>query len=151
MMWAECDFPPTDVPRLETSIDPVPNKIYTMFHGTSRAALKKILVEGFKPSPTGMLGRGVYLSRDPNKAIRYPLNVPAHERVLLRVSVNVGRVKKIDSQGHYMQKTWHQYDYDTAWCPPNCGMVASGLEEDCVWDPSRITITGIKFLKMEAE
>uniref|UniRef100_A0A8C1J7H8 Grass carp reovirus (GCRV)-induced gene 2g n=1 Tax=Cyprinus carpio TaxID=7962 RepID=A0A8C1J7H8_CYPCA len=33
----------------------------------------------------------------------------------------------------------HLPEYDTAWCPPKCGMVSSGLEEDCVWDPKRIT------------
>ena len=30
--------------------------------------------------------------------------------------------------------------YDTAWVPPHCGMVASGLEEDCVWNPQRIIV-----------
>ncbi|KAK7884789.1 hypothetical protein WMY93_027912 [Mugilogobius chulae] len=35
---------------------------------------------------------------------------------------------------------WHYHGYDTAWVPPNCGMVKSGSEEDCVWDPRRIQI-----------
>ncbi|KAJ8405923.1 hypothetical protein AAFF_G00313600 [Aldrovandia affinis] len=26
---------------------------------------------------------------------------------------------------------------------PKCGMVPSGLEEDCVWDPSRIKVTKV--------
>uniref|UniRef100_A0A672TC39 PARP catalytic domain-containing protein n=1 Tax=Sinocyclocheilus grahami TaxID=75366 RepID=A0A672TC39_SINGR len=87
-----------------------------------------------------MLGPGVYLSRDLQKASKYPLKLPENERVVLRVKVNVGRVKKIDCQRHPLQKIWHNYGYDTAWCPPNCGMVPSGLEEDCVWDPKRITV-----------
>ncbi|KAK1876996.1 putative arabinosyltransferase A, partial [Dissostichus eleginoides] len=44
---------------------------------------------------------------------------------------------------HPKQKTWHDDGFDTAWVPPNCGMVKSGLEEDCVWDPSRIKILEI--------
>ncbi len=79
-----------------------------------------------------MLGRGVYLSRDLEKARRYPLKLKAYQRVILKVKVNVGKVKKIDCQGHPLQKTWHDQGYDTAWCPPKCGMVPSGLEEDCV-------------------
>ncbi len=59
------------------------------------------------------------------------------QRVVLRVKVNVGKVKKIDRQGHPLQRTWLDHGYDTAWCPPNCGMVSSGLEEDCVWDPNQ--------------
>ncbi len=33
--------------------------------------------------------------------------------------------------------------YDTAYVPRNCGMVASGMEEDCVWDPARISVVGV--------
>jgi len=50
------------------------------------------------------------------------------------------RLKRIDRQGHPQQKSWHEAGYDTAWVPPRCGMVASGLEENCVSDPSRITV-----------
>ncbi|GAA6069215.1 grass carp reovirus (GCRV)-induced gene 2e [Tachysurus ichikawai] len=84
-----------------------------------------------------------HLSQDLNKASRYPLELPEHQRVVIRVRVNVGRVIKIDYQGHQLQKTWHNRGYDTAWCPPGCGMVRSGLEEDCVWDPSRIEIIDV--------
>ncbi|KAI5615827.1 GCRV inducedprotein 2i, partial [Silurus asotus] len=109
----------------------------------SREAAAQIMINGFEPSPGGMLGRGVYLSRDLKKASRYPLLLSENLRVVLKVRVKVGKVKKIDHQGHPMQKTWHDHGYDTAWCPPNCGMVPSGLEEDCVWDPSRIQVIDI--------
>ncbi|KAL0162743.1 hypothetical protein M9458_042139 [Cirrhinus mrigala] len=141
-MWAEDDLYP-GVPCLESYSVPVSGKKYLMYHGTSQYAAQQIMVHGFQPSANGMLGRGVYLSRDLNKASRYPLDLPEHERVVIRVKVNVGRVKKIDYQGHPLQKTWHANGYDTAWCPPNCGMVPSGLEEDCVWDPRRIQILDI--------
>uniref|UniRef100_A0A8C2KDS8 Grass carp reovirus (GCRV)-induced gene 2g n=1 Tax=Cyprinus carpio TaxID=7962 RepID=A0A8C2KDS8_CYPCA len=114
-MWAEDDLGPGSPPCLQSYTAPEEGKVYIMYHGTSIQA-----------SADGMLERGVYLSRDLKKAI-------------VRVKVNVGRVKKIDKQGHPLQKTWHDHGYDTAWCPPKCGMVSSGLEEDCVWDPKRIT------------
>ncbi|KAA0720072.1 hypothetical protein E1301_Tti008301 [Triplophysa tibetana] len=143
-MWAEDDLGPGSPPCLQSYIQPQEGNIYRMYHGTTRKAAEVIKASGFKQSTTGMLGRGVYLSRDLEKASRYPLvkNLPVDQRVVLRVKVNVGKVKKIDSQNHAMRTTWHDDGYDTAWCPPNCGMVPSGLEEDCVWDPKRITIVG---------
>ncbi|KAI4900506.1 hypothetical protein NFI96_020135 [Prochilodus magdalenae] len=139
IMWAENDLGP-GIPCLESYAEPGDGKVYLMYHGTSRFSAQQIMMSGFKPSAGGMLGPGVYLSRDLNKASRYPLNLPEHERVVLRVFANVGRVKRIDRQDHPMQKTWHSHGYDTAWCPPLCGMVPSGLEEDCVWDPTRIKV-----------
>ncbi|XP_043076695.1 uncharacterized protein LOC122326076 [Puntigrus tetrazona] len=140
-MWAESDLYP-GVPCLQSTTEPVNGNVYRMYHGTTERAAEQIKMYGFKPSTDGMLGRGVYLSRDLNKASRYPINNPC-EKVVIRVKVNVGRVKKIDYQGHPLQKTWHDHGYDTAWCPPNCGMVPSGLEEDCVWDPHRITFIDV--------
>ncbi|XP_055769227.1 acidic leucine-rich nuclear phosphoprotein 32 family member B-like [Salvelinus fontinalis] len=113
---------------------------YIMYHGTSWWAAQKIMAKGFCPSNRGMLGQGVYLSRDLEKASRYPLDLTEHQKVVIKVKVNVGKVKKIDLKGHPLQKTWHDEGYDSAWVPPNCGMVKSGLEENCVWDPKRITV-----------
>uniref|UniRef100_W5K9I8 PARP catalytic domain-containing protein n=1 Tax=Astyanax mexicanus TaxID=7994 RepID=W5K9I8_ASTMX len=140
IMWAEDDSGPPGIVCLQSLAEPIDKGVYLMYHGTSRSAAEKIMASGFKQSKKGMLGRGVYLSRDLNKASRYPLDLPENQRVVLRLKVNVGRVKKIDRQGHPLQKSWHDHGYDTAWCPPNCGMVPSGLEEDCVWDPNRIQI-----------
>uniref|UniRef100_A0A3B1JE29 PARP catalytic domain-containing protein n=1 Tax=Astyanax mexicanus TaxID=7994 RepID=A0A3B1JE29_ASTMX len=144
IMWAEDDLGPPGVPSLESRSEPAEGKVYRMYHGTSRSAAESIMAHGFSQSADGMLGRGVYLSRDLNKASRYPLNLPENQRVVLRVKVNVGRVKKIDRQGHPLQRSWHDHGYDTAWCPPECGMVPSGLEEDCVWDPNRIQVIDVK-------
>lgn len=140
-MWAEDDFPPPSRPRLVA--EPSDGGVYTMYHGTTKEAAASIKKSGFKPSKDGMLGQGVYLSRDLEKASRYPLELPENQRVVIRVKVKVGKVKKIDHQGHPLQKTWHNHGYDTAWCPPRCGMVRSGLEEDCVWDPNRITFIDV--------
>uniref|UniRef100_A0A8B9HDI0 Poly [ADP-ribose] polymerase n=1 Tax=Astyanax mexicanus TaxID=7994 RepID=A0A8B9HDI0_ASTMX len=105
-------------------------KYYTMYHGTTMEIARKIKRNGFVPSSDGMLGRGVYLSRSFDKAARYPLNDRSQPRAVLKLKVRVGRVKRIDYQGHYMQKTWHDHGYDTAW-------------EDCVYDPWRITVLEI--------
>eukprot|EP00066_Takifugu_rubripes_P025116 XP_011614382.1 PREDICTED: uncharacterized protein LOC101080231 [Takifugu rubripes] len=119
--------------------------IYTMYHGTSVASARLIIANGFKQSQGGMLGKGVYVSRDQTKAERYPLNNPASDRVVLELLVRVGRVKRINKDNHPLQYTWNEEGYDTAWVPPNCGMkaVPSGLEEDCVFDPKNIKVVAI--------
>ncbi|KAL2097135.1 hypothetical protein ACEWY4_006342 [Coilia grayii] len=117
---------------------------YIMYHGTTMKAARKIKRMGFLPSSDGMLGRGVYVSRSFRKAACYPRSAKGQERAVLKLSVRVGRVKKIDKQGHPLQKNWHKSGYDTAWVPPNCGMVKSGRQENCVWDPRRIRVLSIQ-------
>ncbi|XP_029470529.1 uncharacterized protein LOC115098222 [Rhinatrema bivittatum] len=119
------------------------HRFYDMYHGTSVQAAISIIQTGFIPSKDGMLGRGVYVSRDIKKAQRYPMYLSPTDRVILKVNVRVGKVKKIDRQGHPLQKTWHAHGYDTAWVPPNSGMVPSGLEENCVWDPKRVKVMDV--------
>ncbi|XP_037647485.1 grass carp reovirus (GCRV)-induced gene 2e [Sebastes umbrosus] len=141
--WAEDDFDvPDGVVPLGLSA-PSDNRKYVMYHGTTKESANLILAKGFRQSPGGMLGRGVYLSRDLKKASRYPIGHPESDKVVIKVKVNVGKVIAINHQYHPYRETWHDYGYDTAWVPPNCGMVKSGLEEDCVWDPERINILNI--------
>lgn len=144
-MWAEDDMVAGELTVLQRQNTPAANNVYKMYHGTSKEAAEKILQEGFRQSAGGMLGPGVYLSRDLEKASKYPIDegLDEDQKVVLRVKVNVGKVIAITSQGHQYKKTWHDQGFDTAWCPPNCGMVKSGQEEDCVWDPRRITIIDV--------
>ncbi|XP_064862251.1 glutamic acid-rich protein-like isoform X2 [Oncorhynchus nerka] len=137
-MWGG-DYFTTSARRMGLS-GPRNGRTYIMYHGTSWWAAQKIMAKGFFQSKCGMLGQGVYLSRDLEKASRYPLDLTEHQKVVIKVKVNVGKVKKVDRQGHPLKKTWHDEGYDSAWVPPNCGMVKSGLEENCVWDPNRITV-----------
>ncbi|CAL8316684.1 unnamed protein product [Arctogadus glacialis] len=142
--WQEDDFQlPYGVEKCGHK-QPNCGRTYVMYHGTTRTIANAILSEGFRQSADGMLGPGVYLSRDLNKARGYPFNTPDSERVVFRVKVNVGNVIAINYQCHPRQNNWHDRRYgevfDTAWCPPNCGMTRSGMEEDCVWDPNRIKI-----------
>ncbi|KAG8569281.1 hypothetical protein GDO81_014339 [Engystomops pustulosus] len=117
-------------------------KFYTMYHGTSINAAYSILREGFRASAGGMLGRGVYVSKDVEKASKYPL-ISIDQKVVLELSVRVGKVKRIDRQDHPLRLTWHDNGYDCAWVPPGCGMVPSGQEEDCIYDPRRIRVTDV--------
>nr|UUW46983.1 Gig2-5 [Platichthys stellatus] len=143
MKWAEDDFDlPPGTYRLDLS-QPVDGRTYVMYHGTTRACATAIQKSRFRKSSDGMLGRGVYLSRDLQKASRYPIDHPEYDRVVIKVKVRVGKVIAINRQLHPLQKTWHDHGYDTAWVPPGCGMVPSGLEENCVWDPARIEILKI--------
>ncbi|XP_029545987.1 uncharacterized protein LOC115147859, partial [Salmo trutta] len=148
-MWGgDCFTTSAGVRRMGLS-RPRNGRTYIMYHGTSWWAAQKIMAKGFCPSNRGMLGQGVYLSRDLEKASRYPLDLTEHQKVVIKVKVNVGKVKKIDCKGHPLQKTWHDEGYDSAWVPPDCGMVKSGLEENCVWDPNRITVLDIIKSKTE--
>ena len=139
--WPEDDStPPAGMFFLGLSA-PVDDKTFVMYHGTSREKAADILVSGFRRSKRGMLGRGVYLSRDLKKASYYPIGHPEHDKVIIKVSVNVGKVIVINHKGHPRQKNWHDSRYgevyDTAWIPAGCGVAR---EMDCVWDPDRIEI-----------
>ena len=103
-----------------------------MYHGTSSSNARSILQGGFRPSSGGMLGPGVYCSRDINKARNYGDTV-------IRVRVDVGRVKVIDCASD-RDSSWQSGAYDTAWVKP--GVQPSG-EEDCVKNPNRIDVLGI--------
>lgn len=120
----------------------ISNRTFVMYHGTSSRNAESIQSWGFRPSSDGQLGSGVYLSRDLQNARRYPLGHPLWDKVVIQVHVNVGKVIFINSLNSQLQKTWHNFGYDTAWVLPDSGVVSSGLEENCVWDPKRISIMG---------
>ena len=113
-----------------------------MYHGTDEASairIKQAGANGLRPSSDGMLGAGVYCSRELQKAQAYAKGNGGG--VVFELRVRPGRVKAIRSIPHSLQKTWHQAGYDTAWVPP--GVNPSGLEEDCGWDPQRVRIVGV--------
>ena len=83
-----------------------------------------------------MLGAGVYVSRDEHKTHNYG-------RYSLKLLVYTGNCKVIRHQGDPMQKTWQDHGYDSAWVPPNCGMVSSGMEENCIKSPKAIMVLGM--------
>nr|XP_033811233.1 uncharacterized protein LOC117365227 [Geotrypetes seraphini] len=113
---------------------------FNMYHGTSEQGATSIIQSGFRPSADGMLGRGVYVTRDIRHARHYPMGLAAANRIMLKVKVRVGKVKKIDSVSHPLRKTWHTRGYSSAWVPPNSPKWISPLTESCVWNPKRIKV-----------
>lgn len=130
---------------LSENQEPKSGRVYTMFHGAHLNNATAIINTGFVPSKDGLLGAGVYVSRNIDKAKCYPLNTDVNDKVVFKLRVRVGKVKKIDCDGHPLQKSWHSNGYDCAWVPPNSNIstIKSGREEDCVWDPSRIEVIGV--------
>ncbi|KAI1903300.1 hypothetical protein AGOR_G00025780 [Albula goreensis] len=123
-----------------------------MYHGTHLKNAKHIITHGFQCSKDGLLGPGVYVSRNIEKAKCYPLNEDRKKKVVFKLRVRVGKVKKIDCDNHPLQKSWSQNGYDCAWVPPYSGIttIKSGREEDCIWDPSRIEIVDVACCMDEA-
>ncbi|XP_077474222.1 uncharacterized protein LOC144087953 isoform X1 [Stigmatopora argus] len=95
--WAEDDF------ELPQGVDPLGGEApedgrrYVMYHGTTRQCAELIVSAGFRQSPDGMLGRGVYLSRDLQKAKRYPLHHPEAEKVGNFARSATGRARSLVS------------------------------------------------------
>lgn len=133
--------------RGELKSDQKPRRrgIYTMYHGTSVACARLIIANGFKQSEDGLLGKGVYVSRDIMKACCYPKGSAYADRVVLKLNVHLGQVRIIRKDNDPMLTTWHDRGYDSAWVPADCGMkaVPSGLQENCVFEPSRVRVVGI--------
>ena len=139
-----------------------------MYHATpslENAAL--IEQNGFRASTSGLLGPGVYVSRDVNKAEQYR----GSSGIMFEVLVRVGRVCHISpdrvpvpavasqalngaSQRMVEPKDlvpdkWHDAGYDTAWVPADCsdavfrggaGWSLGHKEETCVFDAHRVTV-----------
>ena len=111
-----------------------------MYHATKPEYAQSIFKEGFSlknagENDPGMLGRGVYVTRDITKTYVYG-------PVTLKLLVYTGKTIRIDYQGHPRQKNW-QNDFDSAWVPPNNKMVISGNEETCVRSPKQIKVIGV--------
>ena len=124
--------------------------VYLMYHGTSPERAALIEQGGFGASTQGLLGPGVYVSRDVRKCRKYGSTI-------LEVMVRVGKVCRADKhpdlipRGYGTDAPWHDKGgYDTAWVPPDCpASVFVGahrsegiVEEDCVWDALRVTVQG---------
>lgn len=108
------------------------------YHATQWSNIQSIRENGLRVSTQGMLGRGVYISRDLNKVWGY--GGPAG--AICEVHVSVGRIRIIDRQHHPKQKLWSN-EADMAYVPYRCGMVPSGLEEACVADVKRIQLVRV--------
>jgi hypothetical protein len=125
-----------------------------MYHGTTPEAAASILsTRRFELSDKGLLGTGVYVSRDVRKARRYGPCV-------IECAVFKGKTVIIRERHHPLQKCWHRAKgFDSAWIPPDSyvltqrvalegddptaatgtrGQTGGDLEEHCVADPRRV-------------
>ena len=124
--------------------------VYMMYHGTTPERAALIEQGGFKASTQGLLGPGVYVSRDVRQSRMYGSTI-------LEVRVRVGRVCRADRhpelipRGYGTEAPWHDVGgYDTAWVPPDCpATIFEGCElfdgvgeEFCVWEACRVSVLG---------
>lgn len=114
------------------------------YHGTSSIAADDIERNGFKPSLWGMLGAGVYISRDLRKVRRYANK--GTDGAILRLRVDVGCIVVMDEHcidsARRLPQTWYKHGFDTAWVPQGAGVVPSNMEEACVNNPACIQVIG---------
>jgi len=134
----------------QTTVSGFKQQAFIMFHGTNPDAASSIVRENrfrISTGPDTMLGNGVYVSVSRAKA-------QAYGEVIFKLLVYPGDVCRVDRQGHPWQRKW-QRCYDSAWVPQNCGMVLSGLEENCIKSESQIRILGVckgfRYLDQDAQ
>jgi len=126
------------------------DNVYVMYHGTPRHETAALIEQdGFRASEGGLLGPGVYVSRDRKKAEQYwggsgvilevlvrvglvchvkdhQVCVPVGERWKRRKASQPGAVqdmvlaKDLVAEGWTKESPWHDAGYDTAWVPADC-------------------------------
>ena len=109
------------------------HEVLLMYHGTLSRNVESILKNGFRPSSTGMLGPGVYTSKEIQKTYSYG-------DITFKLIVYMGRVKKVKVLNGPESKNW-QARFDSAWVPN--GLVPSGRQENCIKQAKYIKILGI--------
>ena len=111
--------------------------------GTSWSNAQKIAREGFKPSDDGLLGPGVYVTGDVEKAKRFAANLRHGDEdgclVKCRVTVDENKVK---TRTHATNST--QLNGQTADCVWYPGGGSVKRPEVCITDPSKIEILSSK-------
>ena len=113
-------------------------RTFVMYHGTTWRNWQRIKQHGFLLSNSASgLGEGVYLTRSERKAEFYR---KSKWGVIVKVRVELGKMITISRQGHHLQKSWQMAGYDSAFAP--AGAIGR-REENCVLDPSRITVLGL--------
>ena len=89
-----------------------------LYHGTSTANAQLILAHGFKPSPIGLLGPGVYVARG-DKAAKFACNCDRHggtEGTTLTVRVTFTNAKYVK----YNDDGWQAEGYDACRADKTC-------------------------------
>ena len=98
------------------------HRFYVMYHATKKENVSSILANGFRESTGGMLGPGLYVSRDIDKT-------RAYGDVCFKLLVYIGITKlmaEVDTSGD-----WRSHHH-SAYLPPNNDVVSSKREETCL-------------------
>lgn len=114
----------------------IDDRIFIMFHGTTKESAAEIVRHGFQPSAGGLLGPGVYMTRDVLKTQAYARGAILECRVRVGKTVNVAK-------NPALCRTWHAAGYDSAFLPDGNRVVQSGRSEDCIFDPKRIEVVDV--------
>ena len=108
---------------------------YVMYHATKKENVSRILTDGFRESTGGMLGPGLYVSRDIDKT-------RAYGDVCFKLLVYIGITKlmaEVDTSGD-----WRSHHH-SAYLPPNNDVVSSKREETCLKSAQQARILGIAY------
>ena len=122
-------------------VDGSNGRVYEFYHGTSWGNAQQIAREGFKVSPNGLLGCGVYVGRE-GKAEGFAENCDRHGgsaggRVKCRIfTSNPKFTRHEDPEG-----TWRHQGHDAVRADRTS---MSQQMEWCVRDPSQIKMIGIE-------
>lgn len=116
------------------------DKTVHLWHGTSLDVAADILVNGFRPSRSGMLGPGVYMGKV-SKARNYARSWQYNYGLMLKVEACMGRVTEDQ----------HDLTADTIYCPAGSNKRAWGgyirRAEWCVRDPLRVVVRELHVMK----
>ena len=111
------------------------HQFFVMYHATNASNVESILANGFRESTGGMLGPGLYVSRDIDKTRNYG-------DVCFKLLVYTGKTKKAtaaDTSGSWISQ------YDSVYLPPNNDVVASKREETCLKSAKQARILGVAY------
>lgn len=114
-----------------------------LFHGTTSSNAASIRAKGFKPSTTGRLGSGVYLTvRESAVAIAEHRGGDANS--VIEVDVDLGRVKILPGSSTESSTVWSSQGYRSC-RTEHPGWAGCGpFPEWCVHDPSRVKVVGVR-------
>lgn len=122
---------------------------YKLYHGTDRCTSEIIKQYGFRPSPDGMFGKGIYVSGDAEKAAWFADDRAKRRNktaVVLVLDVDVGRCKVIDAtacSGIHKEgcecKLWLEEEYESQYVAAGKGV---NREETVLRHPRQISVVG---------
>ena len=112
------------------------HRFFVMYHATRADNVESILANGFRESTSGMLGPGLYVSRDIENTRSYDGGV------CFKLLVYTGKTKMVtraDKRGSWTS------EYDSVYLPPNNDVVGSRREETCLKSAKQARILGIAY------